>query len=102
QAALDAWELARYMRQLNFDAYVWHDEYKSVVTVGSVDSPDDPRIPTAVATYAAKMKTDAKTKRPVLTAEFLTLPLNPTPSDPVRRRWIFDPEPRLMKVPQRP
>jgi hypothetical protein len=101
QAAQDAWELARYMRQLKFDAYVWHDQYKSVVTVGSFDTTDDPRIATAVATYAAKMKAHAETKQPVLTEEFLTLPLKPSANDPVQKRWIFDPEPRLMKVPKR-
>ena len=101
QGANDAWELARYMRQLKFDAYVWHDEHKSVVTVGSFETADDPRIPTAVATYAAKMKTHAETKTPVLTAEYLTLPFRPTPKDPVQKKWIFDPQPRLMKVPKR-
>ena len=101
QAAQDAWELARYMRQLKFEAYVWHDQYKSVVTVGSFETTDDPRIATAMATYQAKMKAHAQTKEPVLTAEFITLPLKPTAKDPVQRRWIFDPEPRLMKVPSR-
>ncbi|MBA3314131.1 MAG: hypothetical protein H0T47_12705 [Planctomycetaceae bacterium] len=101
QAGQDAWELARYMRQLKFDAYVWHDQYKSVVTVGSFDTTDDPRIATAVATYSAKTKAHAETKAPVLTAEFLTLPFKPTANDPVQKRWIFDPEPRLMKVPKR-
>jgi len=101
QAAQDAWELARYMRQLRFDAYVWHDQYKSVVTVGSFDTTDDPRIATAIETYKAKMKAHAETREPVLTAEFLTLPFKPTASDPVQKRWIFDPEPRLMKVPKR-
>ncbi|HEX6986915.1 MAG TPA: hypothetical protein VF170_16175 [Planctomycetaceae bacterium] len=101
EAAQNAWELARNMRQLKFDAYVWHDEYRSVVTVGSFDRADDPRIPTAIATYAAKMKPHAQTKQPILTAEYLTLPHNPTPQDPVRKKWIFDPQPRLMKVPKR-
>jgi hypothetical protein len=101
QAAQDAWELARYMRQLKFDAYVWHDQYKSVVTVGSFDTTDDPRIATAIETYRAKMKAHAETKEPVLTAEFITLPLKPTAKDPVQKRWIFDPEPRLMKAPKR-
>jgi hypothetical protein len=101
QAGQDAWELARYMRQLGFEAYVWHDEHKSIVTVGSFETTDDPRISTAIATYAAKTKTHAETKQPILTAEFLTIPLNPTPQDPVRKKWIFDPQPTLMRVPKR-
>lgn len=95
-AAQDAWELATYMRQLKFDAYVWHDEHKSVVTVGSFDDLNDPRIPQTIAFYAAKVKPHAETKAPVLTAEFVTVPLKPTAKDPVRKKWIFDPQPRLM------
>ncbi|MGC1272559.1 MAG: hypothetical protein WBC44_02540 [Planctomycetaceae bacterium] len=101
QAAVDAWELARYMRQLKYDAYVWHDEYKSVVTVGTFETPQDKRIPIAMATYAAKTKAHAETKQPILTAEYLTLPLKPTEDSPIQRKWIFDPQPRLMKVPKR-
>ena len=71
------------------------------MTVGSFEKKDDPRIPAAVATYAAKMKTHAETKAPILTAEYLTVPLKPTAQDPVRRKWIFDPQPTLMPVPKR-
>jgi hypothetical protein len=102
QAAQDAWELARYMRQLKFEAYVWHDEHKSVVTVGSFDRKDDPRIAQAMEFYRAKIKTNAETKKEVLTAEYLSQPYKPTPKDPIRKRWIFDPQPRLMEVPKRP
>lgn len=101
QAGQDAWELARYMRQLGHDAYVWHDEYKSVVTVGAFDNTDDPRIRTAINKYAAKTKTNEKQNRQILAAEYLTLPAKPTPQDPIRKTWIFDPQPRLMKVPKR-
>lgn len=95
-AGRDAWALAKYMRQLKYDAYVWHDEHKSVVTVGGFDRLDDPRIPEVIAFYSAKTKPHATTKEPVLTAEFVTLPLKPTASDPVRKKWIFDPQPRVM------
>lgn len=95
-AAQEAWELATYMRQLKYDAYVWHDEHKSVVTVGSFEDLNDPRIPQTVAFYAAKVKPHAETKAPVLTAEFVTMPFKPTAKDPLRKKWIFDPQPRLM------
>jgi len=95
-AAQEAWELARYMRQLKYDAYVWHDEHKSVVTVGAFDDLNDPRIPQTVAFYSAKVKPHAQTKAPVLTAEFVTMPFKPTAKDPLRKKWIFDPQPRLL------
>lgn len=102
RAGQDAWELARYMRQLKYEAYVWHDEHKSVVTVGSFDRKDDPRIAQAIEFYRAKTKTNAETKKEVLTAEYLTQPYKPTAMEPIRKRWIFDPAPRLMEVPKRP
>lgn len=101
QAALDAWELARYMRQLGHDSYVWHDEFKSVVTVGSYEDLNDPRIRSTMAKFAAKSKTNEKDNRQILAAEYLTIPAKPTAQDPIRKTWIFDPQPRLMKVPKR-
>lgn len=48
-AALDAMgkqahEIARVLRKLNFDAYVLHRRWDSLVTVGSYDSPTDPQL----------------------------------------------------------
>jgi len=40
----NAHELAKVMRQLDFEAYVLHTRYGSVVTVGEFDSQDDPRM----------------------------------------------------------
>ena len=41
-AGLNAHELARYLRSLNFEAYVLHTRTTSVVTVGAYDTQDDP------------------------------------------------------------
>ena len=99
QAGRDAWELATYMRQLDYNAYVWHDTTCSIVTVGAFETLEDPRIPKAMETYRAKIKTRKDTGQKILTAEFLTLPHKPTEANPIKKRWIFDPVPRLMKVP---
>ncbi len=100
-AAQQAYELAYHMRTvLKYDAYVWHDRYKSVVTVGTFESPDDPRIATAMAIYGAKLRLDPATNREVLTAEILTIPTEPTDQDPLRKKWMFDPQPTLMPVPK--
>ena len=96
QAAQDAWELARQLRKLKRDAYVWHDEHKSVVTVGSFDRIDDPRIPELISAYAAKIKPDAATNAPILAAEYLTDPPKPAAGEAVRKSWTFDPQPRLL------
>lgn len=44
RAALQAHELARVLRQLNFYAYVLHTRTSSLVTIGGFNSPDDPEI----------------------------------------------------------
>lgn len=101
QAARDAWELATYMRQINYEAevHLWHDESCSVVTVGAFESLEDPAIPKLIEKYKAKVKTNAETKRDFLAGESLTIPLEPGKGEAVQKRWLFDPTPRLMKVP---
>ncbi len=51
EAADRAWELCTALRRAkshgydrDYDAWVFHDRYTSIVTVGSFDSKDDPRI----------------------------------------------------------
>lgn len=43
-AGLQAHELARVLRQWNFEAYVLHTRYYSLVTVGGYDRLDDPKL----------------------------------------------------------
>lgn len=43
-AGLQAHELARVLRQLNFQSFVLHTRTNSLVTVGAFTSPDDPNI----------------------------------------------------------
>lgn len=99
-AAFEAWELAKYLRSRNVEAYVFHDRYSSIVTVGAFESSNDPRIPEMAKSYAAKRKTDPNTNQEILAAEMVTIPPNPRPNEMIEKRWIFDPEPKLLKVPQ--
>lgn len=99
RAARDAWELATCMRQRGLEAYVWHDVSCSVVTVGSFGSLQDPRIEKLKQKYRAKLKTKAGTQQQVLTAEYLTSSGGGNTGENTPDRWIFDPVPRLMKVP---
>jgi hypothetical protein len=43
-AALQADEVARALRDMHFDAYVWHTRYSSIVTVGSYTSTTDSQL----------------------------------------------------------
>jgi hypothetical protein len=43
-AGLQAEEVARALRAMHFDAYVWHTRYSSIVTVGGYDSDGDAQL----------------------------------------------------------
>jgi len=99
-AAFEAWELVKYLRTRNVEAYVFHDRYSSIVTVGAFNSSRDPRISEMARSYAAKKKTDPNTNQEMLVAEMVTIPADPRPNEPIEKRWFFDAEPKLMEVPR--
>ena len=91
--------LAHLLDGQSFDAYVFHDRYRSIVTVGEFDSPEDPRIPELMRLFGAKTKRNAETGQTVMTGEIITLP-NHRPGEPPLKTFLFDPYPRLMQVPK--
>jgi hypothetical protein len=100
QAAVNAWELAKALRETRgVPAYVWHDQYRSVVTVGSFKSQQDPRIPGMAQQFGAKVQEHPDTKQQILTAEAVTIPKEVKPGTRPTKSWILDPQPTLMKVP---
>lgn len=100
RAGEDAAQLTRALRQKGYAAFVYHDKYQSVVTMGGFDTKDDPVIREIFQAFSAKMKDDpgAKDKKQVLTAEVLTLP-SEDPNKPLQT-WIFDPVPEVIEVPR--
>jgi len=82
-----------------FDAYVFHDRYHSIVTVGAFSSPNDPRIPELIQVFGAKPRQDPATGRTVLTGEMITIP-GRRPTDPPVKTFLFDPYPRVIEVPK--
>jgi hypothetical protein len=100
-----AWQLVRALRQAkslgydrDYDAFVFHDKYNSLVTVGSFDSPDDPRIAKLQNHFGAKVAAVNDDGSPALGAEVFAIPKNPEPKTQ-RKTFIFDPYPRVMEVP---
>ena len=100
-----AWELTEVLRSAkkfgydrNYDAYIFHDRYKSVVTVGSFDSPSDPRIAQLAEEFRGKQRIYEGNE--VLTAEVFTIPKNLKPGVPPEKMWMFDVRPKLEEVPQ--
>lgn len=100
-AAERAWKVAKMLREghfkgqqegRTFEAYVFHDRYKSVVTVGSFETPNDPRIGPLANLFRAKTQMAAN-GRPFTIGESIIIP------GPVPEPVIFDPVPELLKVP---
>jgi hypothetical protein len=83
-----------------FEAWIWHDRFKSVVTIGSFDRLDDPQIAKLQLAFGAKVKEHAQTRRPFLAAEQLTVPAILPANQLPEKAWIFDPKPQLVEVPQ--
>lgn len=97
-AAQQANDLAVVLRQQldpagrfnNLDAYVWHDRFESVVTVGSFSSKTDP----AIEHYRKLFSAQRDPRNGGTSVQFLTLAGN----EP--RTWAFVPTPQLMRVPK--
>lgn len=83
-------------RYNNIEAYVWHDLNESIVTVGSFDSPNDPKINMYLELFGPKDENG----KPALggTSQFYSVPATKK-SEP--RLWLFDPTPVLINVPRK-
>ncbi|MCH7987678.1 MAG: hypothetical protein IID46_00855 [Planctomycetes bacterium] len=107
KAGRDAWELAKMLRDAkkhgydqSYEAYVYHDRYSSVVTIGSFDNPNDPRIAMLQKKFGAKTKPYGPSGQNVLLGEYFTIPRVPKSGSLPKKKWLFDPQPKLMEVPQ--
>jgi len=106
EAGVSAWELATALRQAkrlgytqNYDAWVYHDQYKSYVTVGAFKTPHDPRIAVLKKEFGAKIKPHPQTGREEPVSELFSIPKNPTGKALPDKLWSFDKQPRLIAVP---
>ena len=96
QMYIDAIDLCKLLRENNEDAYVLHNRYESIVTIGAFDSEKDSRIPKLQRKYGAKYSKVPGSNNNVLVGEAITLPKKGSQGE---RPVIFDPQPRLMQVP---
>lgn len=106
RAGEDAEQLAKVLREgidgKRYEAYVYHDRYQSLVTVGGFDNPKDARIPELMQHFCAKQKRDPVTKRETVVGEMVKVDIPPNKNNPMgsTQTWVFDPQPQLMPVPQ--
>ncbi len=108
EAGRSAWELATALRQArslgydrDFEAWVFHDRYRSYVTIGSFDSPDDPQIAILKREFAAKFQPDPRTGEDRLTPVLFSIPKNPEGKMLPDKLWFFDQNPKVVAVPGR-
>lgn len=58
ESGLMARDLCEAMRQHGYEAYLWHDQFRSVVTIGSFNGPGDSRINAFRKRFARDFQTD--------------------------------------------
>lgn len=90
----------KYGYDTNYDAWVFHDKYKSIVTIGSFDSKDDPRIRTMATQYGGKAVRHPDTGEDVLAGEVFAIPKVTKNNEQPAHSWVFDAQPRLMEIPR--
>ncbi len=99
-AAIDANDLCLALRQhRGREAYVWHDHYHSIVTVGSYKTRNDPQIQKDIELFKAKPKLNEVTKVMEIQPEHMWIEKTGKNRD-TTRMWAFMPEPLLIPVPQ--
>jgi hypothetical protein len=97
-AGHDAWQLARAMRQQGIEAYLYHDRYRSIVTVGAFASPKDPALEKQRQAFSAKYKKNPETGKDVLVAESIQIG-GGNGRAPIKS-WVMDPHPQPIEVPR--
>ncbi|MEZ6046567.1 MAG: hypothetical protein R3C11_13540 [Planctomycetaceae bacterium] len=105
-AARKAWEFCKALRTAsdygydqNYEAYVLHTRYKSYVTIGSFERPDDPKIEELKQLMGAKIHQVSAGGASTF-AEVFSIPRNPGVGQTPQKSWMFDPEPQLSQIPK--
>lgn len=99
-AGEDAFKLVRTLRrQEKIEAWVFHDQYKSIVTVGGFESPNDPRIGEIQKKFGAKVVINPNTNQETTVVEIIQL-RGSRPNEPHQGQWMFDPFPQVIKIPK--
>jgi hypothetical protein len=92
-------QLADILARDQFRAFILHERFRSIVTVGEFTSDQDPAIRPLLELFRAKQKPDPRTGQLTLTPEYILVP-GTTRSNPLDQILAFDPNPRLMPVPR--
>ena len=97
----EAWELCTVLRSEGVDAYLWHDQYESIVTVGSFNGPNDPRANRLRKQYGFSIAVDPQTNEQKPDYKVKQVSGFGKNKDEIRI-WTYLPEPTMVQVPQKP
>lgn len=105
-AALESQQLCAVMRSQGHEAYVYHERFRSIVTVGSFKSKNDPQIARLKEQYQAKYKRDDRNGQDALVAEAIKVYGQDVTKIPKKhgreyiepgKAWTMDPVPELIE-----
>jgi len=82
-----------------FEAYVYHDKYQSIVTVGGFDSMNDPEIRRLADVFHSKYEASEPNGGYELKCANFNLWRDGNTKIPPLQSWAFDPIPELIEVP---
>ncbi|MEY2727151.1 MAG: hypothetical protein RLZZ458_3018 [Planctomycetota bacterium] len=105
--ALRAMKLADAMRNAkkhgydrDYEAWVLHEKYRSLVTIGSFESRDDPRVRPLIAQFAGKPTRDPRSGAEALAGEIFSVPKVVKRGQLPEDSWVFDGAPQVLEVPR--
>lgn len=91
----DAWKTCNLLRKEGFEAYVFHDRFQSYVTIGSFDNDHDARAAQLAKQFGAKIVANQNGQKSILAEQRMIPDQNGN-----TKMILFDPEPRMMRVPK--
>lgn len=105
--ALRAMQLADALRSAkkhgydrDYEAWVLHEKYRSLVAIGSFESREDPRIRPLIAQFSGKPSRNPRTGAEVLVGETFAIPKVTRRGQLPQDSWVFDGTPQILEVPR--
>ena len=100
EAGMESWGLVTAMRQQGIEAYVYHERFRSIVTVGSFSSPTEARVKELAQRFGAKTRKNPQTQQNEFVSECIQLKNNIRDGNEVPYKlWTLDPDPQVIEVP---
>jgi hypothetical protein len=84
----------------DYEAWVLHEKYRSVVTIGSFETRDDPRLRPLMTQFGGKPSRDPRSGAEVMVGETFSIPKVVRRGQLPEDSWVFDGAPMVLEVPR--